>query len=398
MRNFFLFTGIILAFSAEALKTYFILPFSFSQNVNAVEVAWFFYHNIVWIRVTAFLLVAYPALYIFRNGRTWKRIALSCCLILYGAVIVFSNTNLKASEKYQPLLTKKFALRAWNKITTDKQVIGVLINGEAKAYPIQLVGYHHFVSDTIGNIPVIITYCTICRTARVYSLKINGKPDKFSLVGVNRFNAVLEDSSTKSWWQQATGKAIAGPLKGETLEEIPSRQASLFSWLLQHPTSGILQPDDAYAPQYAILEPYGRSSFKGNIVQIDSATYKSKSLVVGVANKNSAKAYDWNKLSYIKVLEDSLPGTSVLITVENDNTSFHVWNREVNDQVLQFEKINNAGAIRDVNTSSVWNMNGECIEGELKGTKLTEIQSYQETRESWDNFHPGSEESDIPTQ
>lgn len=398
MRKIFLVAGIILALSAEVLKTYFIIPFSFSQNINAVEVAWFFYHNIVWLRIIALLLIAYSSFYIFQKGKIWKRVVLTCGIILYGALIVFSNTYLKASEKYQPLLTKKFALRAWNKISTDKQVIGVSINGEAKAYPIQLVGYHHYVSDTIGNTPVIITYCTICRTARAYSLKIKGKPDKFNLVGVNQFNAILEDSSTKSWWQQATGMAIAGPLKGEKLEEIPFRQASLFSWLLQHPTSGVLQPDDVYAPQYALLESYDKSSFKGNIVQIDSTTYKAKSLVVGIANKSAGKAYDWNKLGYVKVLEDSLPGTAILITVEKDNTSFHVWKRKVKDQVLRFEKTDNADKIKDVNTSSVWNMNGECMEGELKGTRLSEVQSYQETRESWENFHPSSEETDISTQ
>ena len=71
----------------------------------------------------------------------------------------------------------------------------------------------------------MITYCTVCRTGRVYSPIVNGKLEKFRLVGMDHFNAMFEDETTKSWWQQATGIAIAGPLKGSRLEEIPSHQA-----------------------------------------------------------------------------------------------------------------------------------------------------------------------------
>ena len=63
---------------------------------------------------------------------------------------------------------------------------------------------------------------------------------------MDHFNAMFEDETTKSWWQQATGVAIAGPLKGIHLEEIPSHQASLASWMRLHPNSTIFQPDSNY--------------------------------------------------------------------------------------------------------------------------------------------------------
>ena len=139
-----------------------------------------------------------------------------------------------------------------------------------------------------------------------------------------------------------------------------------------------------------------KSAFKGGVIETDAATYCAKSLIIGFVSKSHAKSYDWNKINYVRMLEDTLPGTPVLITVEGDNTSFHVWKRDIKGDVLQFEKTNNADEIKDVNTSSIWNMNGRCIEGELKGTRLDEIQSYQETRKSWNSFQPGSDESDIP--
>ena len=66
---------------------------------------------------------------------------------------------------------------------------------------------------------------------------VNGKKESFRLVGMDHFNAMFEDKTTKSWWYQATGEAIAGPLKNKTLTEIPSQQMTLSAWLRQYPNS-----------------------------------------------------------------------------------------------------------------------------------------------------------------
>ena len=136
---------------------------------------------------------------------------------------------------------------------------------EARAYPIQLIGYHHQVRDTVGNTPLMVTYCTVCRTGRVYSPLVNGKPETFRLVGMDHFNAMFEDETTKSWWQQATGVAIAGPLKGKHLVEIPSRQASLASWIHYHPNSTIMQADTSFQKDYDDLADFDKGTIKGHL-------------------------------------------------------------------------------------------------------------------------------------
>ena len=100
-------------------------------------------------------------------------------------------------------------------------------NGEAKAYPIQFLGYHHQVQDTVGGKPMMVTYCTVCRTGRVFEPVVNGKHEKFRLVGMDHFNAMFEDVTTKSWWRQVSGEAITGKLKGQQLPEVHSTQTSL---------------------------------------------------------------------------------------------------------------------------------------------------------------------------
>src|SRR5262249_41068559 len=169
-----------------------------------------------------------------------------------------------------------------NRITSDKLIVGVTINNQSKAYPIEIIGYHHQVQDTVGGEPVMITYCTVCRTGRVYSPFVSGKKEKFRLVGMDHFNAMFEDSTTKSWWRQVNGEAIAGPLKGQALKEIPSEQMRLSAWLRMHPTTLIMQPDTLFKQDYEDLTGFDNGTIKSGLEKRDSASWKRKSWVIGI--------------------------------------------------------------------------------------------------------------------
>ena len=269
----------------------------------------------------------------------------------------------------------------------NKLVIGVSLNGEAKAYPIQLIGYHHQVRDTIGNTPVMITYCTVCRTGRAFSPYLNGKMETFRLVGMDHFNAMFEDATTKSWWQQATGVAIAGPLKGTSLKELPSRQLTLEAWLREYPNSYIMQPDTTFNKDYEDLTDYDKGTIKSSLEKRDSLSWKPKSWIVGVIHNSSAKAYDWNDLVKKKIIQDSIAGLPIVIALEKDTASFHVYDRRVNGSVLRFQMGNDKDLLIDQNTHSTWNMDGLCIDGTLKGERLVPVQAYNEFWHSWQTFH-----------
>ena len=77
-----------------------------------------------------------------------------------------------------------------------------------------------------------------------------------------------------------------------------------------------------------------------------------------------------------------------MLVLENDNRSFHVWNTKVNNQELEFNFDAATQTLKDTTTNSVWNMDGECVQGILKGNRLSAIQAYQEFWHSWQTFHP----------
>jgi hypothetical protein len=390
MKRLLLTVGLLLLFAVEILRVYFIMPFPGSQQSNTIGVAYWISNNIFWIRIVALLMIIYPAALVFRQSKIWKKILLLLALALYGYIFFMFNFKFEADKMFYQPKNKNFESAANSKIDTNKLVIGVEINGEAKAYPIQIIGYHHQVRDTIGNTPVIVTYCTVCRTGRAFSPIINGKNESFRLVGMDHFNAMFEDSTTKSWWRQATGMAIAGPLKGSSLNEIPSKQLTLATWLREYPNSTVLQPDTLFRRHYDSLDDYDKGTISGSLEKRDSASWQKKSWVIGVLHRQYAKAYDWNELVKEKIMQDSLPRVPLIIVLEKDTASFHTWNRTVNGNVLQFNKNINAEIFTDANTNSSWNMNGECVDGVLKGQKLKPIQSYQEFWHSWSTFHPNT--------
>ncbi len=189
--------GIICLLVFEILNVYFIMPMPGSQKMNSIDVAYFLYRWRWVFRVVFGLLIAAGLL-----KSTWMRKwVLLISMVLIAVVVYMANFKMAADHMfYQP---KKLLLvnAAENKVDSQRLVIGIINNGEAKAYPIQFLGFHHQVQDSIGGMPVIVTYCTVCRTGRVFEPLVNGKQEQFRLVGMDHFNAMFEDKTTGSWWR-----------------------------------------------------------------------------------------------------------------------------------------------------------------------------------------------------
>lgn len=390
MNRFLLFVCLLILIFAEIFRIYLVMPYPGSQVKDTILFAHWLNVNITWIRLLAGAIIIVSIISLFTKGRIWEKIILSVTVVSYGVIFYLFNYKLAADKIfYQPNVNNTSS--AADSLDKNKLVIGVSIDGEAKAYPIQLIGYHHQVRDTVGNTEVMITYCTVCRTGRVFSPVINGKSESFRLVGMDHFNALFEDVSTKSWWQQATGRAIAGPLKGTLLNEFPSTQLTLDAWLRKYPASKIMRPDMTFMDNYFRLEDYDKGRMRSDLVRRDFISWNPKAWVIGVKHGNASKAYDWNELVSKRLIEDSIANMPVLVTIENDTTSFHVYDRRVKGVVLNFIKNKENDFLIDQNTKSTWNIDGFCIDGPLKDQRLTPVQAYNEFWHSWQTFQTNTE-------
>lgn len=376
--------GIIILIGMEILRVYFIMPFAGSQLSETVALAYFIHTHIIYFRIVGLLIIFFPVFYFFRSDNKKAKWSIISGLAIFALVFYLFNFRFLADKIFYQPQHKIFADTTSNKVSKKSLVVGVSINGESKAYPIEIIGYHHQVQDTVGNTPVMITYCTVCRTGRVFSPVIDGKSEDFRLVGMDHFNAMFEDATTKSWWRQVNGVAIAGPLQGKTLAEIPSEQMRLEAWIRRHPNTLVMQADTTFKEQYEGLKNFDEGKSKSALTRVDALSWKNKSLIVGVQLGRHARAYDWNDLIAHRVINDTLAGTALAVLVESDRASFHVWQRDS----LAFTFDVSTSLLKDEQTQSVWNWRGECIEGVSKGSKLQVVQSYQEFWHSWRTFHP----------
>ena len=104
----------------------------------------------------------------------------------------------------------------------DTDVIGVGLGGEAKAYPVSLLNSREMVVDRIADVPILVTWCPLCGTALVHRREVNGETLVFGVQGALWMNAMTWwDHATGSIWSQPLGEAIAGPLRGETVQLVP---------------------------------------------------------------------------------------------------------------------------------------------------------------------------------
>jgi hypothetical protein len=383
MKTALLVLGFFTLIVAEILKVYLIMPFPGSQQMNSIDFAYFMFFNIGYFRLAGLLMIAYPAWYYLRQGTKKAKIIIGTFMLIYLGVFYAVNFKMLADKIFYQPNTVSFAPARQTQYDLNDLVIGLEINGEARAYPIENIGYHHQVKDTVGGQPVIVTYCTVCRTGRIFSPEVDGKPETFRLVGMDHFNAMFEDSRTRSWWRQANGEAIAGPLTGTVLPELPSEQMTLGAWLSKYPESLVLQPDTAFLEKYENLENYDEGTSDSKLTGRDTTSWADKSWVVGVVLNKKAKAYDWNELVKTRLFNDTIASTGLLIGLESDSLTFHAWERDT----LVFSLSDTTSLMIDKNTGSEWNWKGECVTGPLSGARLKWVPAYQEFWHSWRTFH-----------
>jgi Protein of unknown function (DUF3179) len=365
----------------EVANVYFIMPMPGSQRFNSIDIAYFLYRFRWYFRISFVLLILLGLLRGFHFKKRWLLLPIG----LVAAVVYMANFQMAADQMFKQPEKLLMADASNNKVDSNRLVIGVVNNDVAKAYPIRFLGYHHQVKDTIAGKPILVTYCTVCRTGRVYKPIVNGHPESFRLVGMDHFNAMFEDATTHSWWRQVSGEAITGALKGQRLPEYFSTQTSLSNWLKLNPNSLIMQEDPTFKDSYDTTLKYESGKSTSTLTGTDSLSWKDKSWVIGVKAGDQQKAYDWNELKKKRIINDTIGNLPILLVLAKDEKSFFAFERPDNKSTFQIS-----------NDTLLINNKHFSING--KGTDTTyslkPIPAYQEFWHSWKTFNPYTSRSE----
>jgi hypothetical protein len=284
-------------------------------------------------------------------------------------------------------------------------VVFVQVGDDARAYPIQILMWHEIVNDTVGGEPLIVSFCPLCNTAIAFKRTFDGQVLDFGTTGRLRYsNLIMYDRQTETWWQQATGDAIAGEYTGAQLEFYPASMISWADFKDLHPNGKVLSRDTGHPRDYGRNPYFGYDDINQTPFLYDGRTpdqLPPMARVLTVDLNGEAVAYPYDVLSEVKIINDTIGGEDVVVFWTEGTASALdarnipegrevgsavAYSRLLDDQLLDFEFKD--GKILDTQTGSEWNIFGLAIGGELKGKQLTSVVSINHFWFSWAAFKP----------
>jgi len=214
----------------------------------------------------------------------------------------------------------------------NARVLGVYLNGIAKAYPIGILNYHEIVNDFFGAEPVVITYCPLCGSGIAFYAKVGGKNRTFGVSGLlYNSDVLLYDRETESLWSQIMTQAVTGPMKGSELEIITTINTTWKEWKHNHPHTLVLSTKTGYARNYNSTPYVGYDDSESLYFPVKkrNRAYHPKERIIGVEVNGKYKAYPFSELERAgNEIEDSFNGKKLRVLFDNEAQAARIVNEE----------------------------------------------------------------------
>jgi len=266
-------------------------------------------------------------------------------------------------------------------------VISLEINGEAKAYPIQILIWHEITNDEIGGVPVAVTFCPLCYSSIVFDRRHNGDVLEFGVSGFLRHSdMIMYDRQTESMWQQFSGESLIGEYTGDFLTILSSQLISFDQFRETYPDARVLSRNTGHRRNYGENPYAGYDDINNSPLMLReevSDEIPPMEKVIGVRTDREVKGYTYSVTKAQKVLHDEVGGEPIVIfhldgmvsALDNrsisrsrDDGATGVFSSILDGEQMEFEFKN--GEIRDVQTGSIWSITGKAISGLMKGRQL----------------------------
>jgi hypothetical protein len=229
----------------------------------------------------------------------------------------------------------------------------------------------------------------------VWRAEIDGRRLRFHLTGINNQNFLMQDEQTGSWWQQVTGEALFGPLKGRHLDLVFHDEVSFGVWRQEHPDTRVLRPDDS-APWREFSKDWEAETAKLPVVTPaqPGSPFAPRELVAGVRLGKAVRAYPWALLKRQSPVLDTLAGTPIVLIVGEDGRSVRVFERVIggdgDGRELQLFARPGGPPLRlvDAETGSEWDFTGAAVSGPLAGKKMAKVFVLVDYWFDWQAYNP----------
>lgn len=293
-------------------------------------------------------------------------------------------------------------------------VIAFELEGDVRAYPLQVLVWHEIVNDVVAGRPLVVTYCPLCNAALVFERTVDGQILGFGTSGnLRKADLIMYDRQTQSWWQQFTGEAIVGEMTGRQLKLLPSSIVSFGDFRAQFSDGLVLFPDTD------VERAYGETPYISYDSLVNPGTkfldgqpddrLPPKMRVLALAFEDAAIAYPYSTLEEARVINDTFAGRELaifwksgtvsplykqVIVDSKDVGSAAAFSRRLDGQLLTFALENDQ--IVDLETGSSWNLFGLATTGPLEGRRLTPVPANEFLWFAWAAFRPDTGLYQIP--
>ena len=224
----------------------------------------------------------------------------------------------------------------------------------------------------------------------MWETEVNGRKLNFHLAGINNQNFIMRDEETGSWWQQVSGEAIQGSLKGARLKPVFHDELPFATWKREQSRGRVLRPDERVA------DSYERADWEDHMVRAPVVTPSSpddplapRELIIGIVLGQDSRAYPLAALKARSPVLDTLGGVPIVIVVGDDKKSVRAFETRVDDRPLEFFARTDGSALRlfDKETGSEWDFTGRAISGPLAGRNLSKIPVLADYWFDWKIYH-----------
>jgi hypothetical protein len=222
---------------------------------------------------------------------------------------------------------------------------------------------------------------------------VDGLRLTFHLAGINNQNFLMRDDQTGTYWQQISGLAISGPLKGRQLTLVHSDELTFATWKAEEPEGTVLRDVARYASQYEKKDWDVRMKRAPVVIEFPEQGMKPRELLLGIQAFGASRAFLYDRVIQEKLVKDHVGAEPVLLVVGADGESVRGFRDRIPgvDGALDFYRMtaNTAGALlMDAATGSEWNFQGCAVSGKAKGICLEPVPMLKDYWFDWRNYNP----------
>ena len=292
-------------------------------------------------------------------------------------------------------------------VSDNDLVFGVVIDGDARAYPHNIGWWHEIVNDVVGGRPLCITFCPLTGTGLVFDgTDIDGNRLELGVSGLlyNTNLVMYNRNSPRSLYPQVFSTAVAGDRLGHTLDLMPVVETTWHAWKQMYPQTKVMAKGTYSSSRYSQY-PYG--DYRENDANMlfplrptlsanpngQTQAYGIKDRVLGLRVDGDAIAFPFDEMDHQQIINTTVGGLEVAIAWDSSTRMAIPFARRAGEQSLTFKIVNKGFpfSMRDRETGTLWDIRGLAVEGELAGERLIQIPAHNAMWFAWVTFWPNTE-------